>query len=188
MAKQSPIADVVMHPVRMRIIQQLSGRELTTAQLRDALPDITQATLYRHVAALIEADIIAVVAERKVRGTVERTLALGARLAVADLAELRAMDTAQLRSMFLTFLGHLGESFDTFLAAEDPELRDYLGFGMTQVYVGPDDLPKLQAAINEALAPYLSDRPGTRRLGLGSVLIPEPAPDTTRGAKSSDRT
>ena len=41
----SSIADVVMHPVRLRIIQQLGGRSLTTAQLRAALPDVTQATL-----------------------------------------------------------------------------------------------------------------------------------------------
>ncbi|MGW7686854.1 helix-turn-helix domain-containing protein, partial [Kribbella sp. NPDC054772] len=163
MPKDSPIADVVMHPARLRIIQQLSGRELTTTQLRDALPEITQATLYRHVAALIDAGILAVVAERKVRGTTERTLALGARLAVADLDEVRAMDAAQLRTTFLTFLGLLGETFDDFLAAEDQELRDYLGFGMSQLYVADGDLPALQSALNDVLAPYREERPPPRR-------------------------
>ena len=40
MRKPSPIADVVMHPVRLRIIQQLGSREVTTADLRSALPDV----------------------------------------------------------------------------------------------------------------------------------------------------
>ncbi|MGZ0146210.1 helix-turn-helix domain-containing protein [Kribbella sp. WER1] len=174
MPKDSPIADVVMHPARLRIIQQLGGRELTTTQLRAALPEITQATLYRHVAALIDAGILAVVAERKVRGTTERTLALGERLAVADLNEIRAMDAAQLRTSFLSFLGLLGETFDKFLAAEDAELRDYLGFGMGPLYVGDGDLPALQNQLNDLLAPYRQERPGARRVALASILIPEP--------------
>ena len=94
----SSIADVVMHPVRLRIIQQLGGRSLTTAQLRAALPDVTQATLYRHVATLVDSGILSVVEERKVRGAVERTLALGDRMAHVDQTELRAMSDAQLRS------------------------------------------------------------------------------------------
>ncbi|MFC0627961.1 helix-turn-helix domain-containing protein [Kribbella deserti] len=170
------VADVVMHPVRLRIIQQLGGRELTTAQLRDALPDIAQATLYRHVAALVDAQIVAVVGERKVRGTIERTLALGERVARADLAELRAMDDSQLRSSFLTFLGHVGGTFDRFLASGDRELRDYLGFGQTQLYVNAEDLPVIQAGLAEVLAPYLTDSGGgRRRVSLSSALIPDPA-------------
>ena len=96
----SSIADVVMHPVRLRIIQQLGGRSLTTAQLRAALPDVTQATLYRHVATLVDAGILSIVEERRVRGAVERTLALGDRMAHVDQAGLRAMSDAQLRSAF----------------------------------------------------------------------------------------
>ena len=76
MGKTSPIAEVVLHPVRLRIVQQLGGRRLTTAQLRAELPDVTQATLYRHIAALIDAEIVTVVDERRVRGTIERALAL----------------------------------------------------------------------------------------------------------------
>lgn len=81
MDSEPSIADIVLHPVRLRIVQQLGGRQLTTAALREELPDITQATLYRHVAALIAAQIVTVVDERRVRGTIERTLALGERMA-----------------------------------------------------------------------------------------------------------
>ncbi|MGC4943127.1 helix-turn-helix domain-containing protein [Kribbella sp. DT2] len=178
MAKRSPVADVVMHPVRLRIIQQLAGRELTTAQLRTALPEITQATLYRHVAALVEAGILAVVAERRVRGTTERTLTLGERMAHADLDELRTMSQGQLQSAFLAFLSHLGEGFDRFLASEDQALREYVGFGQTQLYVTAEDLPVIQAGFAELLAPYLTDQgdAGRLRVALNTALIPDPAP------------
>ena len=175
MADDSSIADVVMHPVRLRIIQQLGGRSLTTAQLRAALPDVTQATLYRHVATLVDAGILTVVEERKVRGAVERTLALGDRMAHVDQTELRAMSDAQLRSAFLAFLGDVSADFDRFVAGDDPVLRDFVGFGRVPLYVDTAGLTAIQAGLSELLAPYLSERgDGQRRVSLATVLIPEP--------------
>lgn len=180
MSKKSSVADVVMHPVRLRIVQQLGGRELTTAALRDALPDVTQATLYRHVAALVEADILTVVAERRVRGTVERTFALGERVAHVDRRELRAMSDAQLRGSFLTFLGHVADDFDRFISADEPTLRDLLGFGQTNLYVNEEDLARIQAGLGELLAPYQTDRAdGRQRVSLATALIPEPSSAST---------
>src|SRR5690606_25708604 len=118
MAPDRPIAEIVLHPVRMRIIQQLGGRSMTTAQLRDALPDVKQATLYRHVAALLEADILTVTEERQVRGAVERTLALGERMAHVGHQELQAMDAVQLRSAFTMFLSALSNDFERLLDDE----------------------------------------------------------------------
>lgn len=169
------IADVVMHPVRLRIIQQLGGRRLTTAQLRAALPDVTQATLYRHVATLVDAGILSVVEERRVRGAVERTLALGDRMAHVDHAELRAMSDGQLRSAFLAFLGDVSADFDRFVDSEDRVLRDFVGFGRVALYVDTADLADIQAGLSELLAPYLSQsRGGKRRVSLATVLVPEP--------------
>lgn len=173
MRKPSPIADVVMHPVRLRIIQQLGAREVTTADLRAALPDIPQATLYRHVAALVDADILSVVDERRIRGAVERTFALGERMAHVDHDELRDMGARELQQAFLTFLAHLGETFDRASATGDPEFRDYLGFGEVQLHVTTRDLAVIQAGLGELLAPYLTDQGGGRRtVTLATALIP----------------
>jgi DNA-binding transcriptional ArsR family regulator len=179
MRKPSPIADVVMHPVRLRIIQQLGAREVTTADLRNALPDIPQATLYRHVAALIEADILTVVDERRVRGAVERTFALGERMAHVDHDELREMGSRELQQAFLTFLAHLGETFDRAGAAGDPEFRDFLGFGEVALHVTHDDLATIQAGLGELLAPYLANTgdAARRTVILATALIPKPAAD-----------
>ena len=37
MPEPATLAETIAHPVRLRIIQQLGGRSLTTAQLREAL-------------------------------------------------------------------------------------------------------------------------------------------------------
>ncbi|QMW65403.1 helix-turn-helix domain-containing protein [Mumia sp. ZJ1417] len=175
MAQRSSVADVVMHPVRLRIVQQLGGRRLTTAQLREALPDVTQATLYRHVATLVEAGILEVVGERRVRGAVERTLALGEQMAHVDQAELREMSAAQLRTAFLTFLGDVSASFDRIVDHPEASLRDYLGFGRGPLYVTADDLAAIQAGLGDLLAPYLTDDgTGKRRVSLATILLPEP--------------
>src|SRR5699024_8579205 len=118
MPESATLAETIAHPVRLRIIQQLGGRSLTTAQLREALPDVTQATLYRHVRALLDAELLTVVEERKVRGALERTLALGEQMAHVDQEGLRAMSAAQLREAFLVFLGGLAEDFDRLRSEE----------------------------------------------------------------------
>lgn len=176
MANTSPIAEVVLHPVRLRIVQQLGGRRLTTGQLRAALTDVTQATLYRHVAALIDAEIVTVVDERRVRGTIERTLALGDRMAHVGQDDLAAMSDAELRNAFVTFLGALGESFDTFIQDDDRTLRNYLGFGTTPLYVTTEDLAEIQSKLADILAPYRTDAGDERmRINLTTAVIPDPS-------------
>ena len=44
-------ADLLLHPIRLRIIQTFLGdRQLTTSQLRLEIADVAPATLYRQVA------------------------------------------------------------------------------------------------------------------------------------------
>lgn len=78
-------ADLLLHPVRMRILQALFDADpLTTAQLRDRLPDIPAATMYRHIAVLADAGVLEVVDEKRVRGTVERSYRVRKEQAVID--------------------------------------------------------------------------------------------------------
>lgn len=68
---------VLMHPVRLRLVQRLALLGTATVQeLAAALPDIPRASLYRHLRTLTELGYLTVVEETRVRGTVERTYAL----------------------------------------------------------------------------------------------------------------
>ena len=66
------IAEVVMNPVRQRIFQYfLLHKAGTVKELKRALPDVPNASLYRHIKILAEHSILTVVGENRIRGTVE---------------------------------------------------------------------------------------------------------------------
>lgn len=65
-------SEVVMNPVRQRIIQFLMVHERgTVKEIKEVLDDIPTPSLYRHVKILAENEIIVVAEENRVRGTVE---------------------------------------------------------------------------------------------------------------------
>lgn len=68
---------LILHPVRMKIIQSLiNGKKFTVNQIAERVKDVPQATLYRQLNTLLEADLIEVVQENQVRGTIEKVYAL----------------------------------------------------------------------------------------------------------------
>lgn len=68
--------DVVLHPIRMRVVLCLGEGELTTREIQARMPDVPQATLYRAINRLIEAKRIDVVEHRKRGGATERVYRL----------------------------------------------------------------------------------------------------------------
>ena len=47
-------SDILLHPVRLRIVLAVANDEITTADLAERLPDVATATLYRHIATLLD--------------------------------------------------------------------------------------------------------------------------------------
>jgi hypothetical protein len=68
--------ELILHPVRMRVLVALSGRRLTPRQIGQVLPDIAPATLYRHINALVHGGILTVVEERQTRSATEKVYAI----------------------------------------------------------------------------------------------------------------
>ena len=171
-------ADVLLHPVRLRVVQSLLGhRELTTADLAAELPDIPPATLYRHVAVLVEAEVLSVVGQRRVRGAVERRYGLNPANASAGRDDLAAMSHEQLRTSFAVFAASLLAGFDAYLAGPDVDLAsDALGFRTAAIHLREDDIAEFTERLRQAVEPWLAPRPGTRRHLFSTVLTPAPGP------------
>ena len=165
------ISEIVGHPLRLRILQEMAGRERTTAQLREALPDIPQATLYRHVAVLVKAEVLAVSSQRRVRGAVERTYVLGERMARVDRADLDALSDDQIAAAFLAFVQELARGFENALDL-GKQARDHLGFSTTALYVDDADLTRLQQQLRELVSPYIEPVSDKQRVLLSTVLFP----------------
>lgn len=70
---------VVSNPIRIQIMQYLQAHgEATTKQISEAITDIPAPTLYRHINTLLKEEILLIKEERKVRGSLERLLAINA--------------------------------------------------------------------------------------------------------------
>lgn len=68
---------VLSNPVRIRVMQYLQTHgEATTKQISEAISDVPAPTLYRHINTLLKEEVLLVKEERKVRGSLERLLAV----------------------------------------------------------------------------------------------------------------
>jgi len=169
-------ADLLLHPVRLRIVQAFLGdRALTTGDLRAELPDVAPATLYRHVARLVDAGVLAVVAERRVRAATERTYVLRTSAATVGLDELEHMSAEDHRQMFMGFVAGLLADFDRYIDRGDIDLlRDGVSYRLAGMWLDDDEFGELLRDLARALQPRLANapRPGRRRRIIGSVLLP----------------
>ncbi len=169
-------ADLLLHPVRLRIVQAFLGdRALTTTELRTELPDVPAASLYRQVARLVDAGVLAVVAERRVRGTVERTYVLRLAAASIGLGELAKMTRDEHRQAFMAFVAALLGDFDRYLARDDIDLvRDGVSYNLAGMWLDDAEMAELRRELVTVLQPRLANapKPGRKRRILGSVLLP----------------
>jgi DNA-binding transcriptional ArsR family regulator len=169
-------ADLLLHPVRLRIVQAFLGdRALTTSDLAAELADIPSASLYRHVARLVDAGLLAVVAERRVRGALERTYVLRLQAAAIGLDEVETMTADDHRHAFMAFVAGLLGDFDRYLARGDIDLlRDGVSYRLAALWLDDAEYASLLRDLTRVLQPRLANAPGPgrKRRILGSVLLP----------------
>lgn len=169
-------ADLLLHPVRLRILQSFLGdRALTTTQLRTELADVPAASLYRHVARLVGAGVLTVVAERRVRGAVERTYVLRAAAARISMDEIAKMTPDEHRHAFLAFVAGLIGDFDRYLARDDVDpVRDGASYNVAGMWLDDTELIEFGRELLTVLQPRLANapKPGRKRRILATVLLP----------------
>jgi len=112
-------------------------KNMTTLELCKAIPEIPRATLYRHINVLLEAGLIKVVEERKVRGSYERTFAFDKEAMKTALAQenLPGLTSDILNNMQKRFQAYFGggpldRNGDSWvisipLMADDEEFKQY---------------------------------------------------------------
>ena len=174
-------ADLLLHPVRLRIVQAFLGeRALTTGELRSELPDVPGGSLYRHVARLVDAGVLAVVSERRVRGALERTYILRTAAARISLQEVAAMSPGEHRQAFLAFVAGLIGDVDRYLARRDIDpVRDGAGYNLAGLWLDEAEFRDFVQDLVTVVQPRLANAPGpgrTRRI-FATVTIPAGPPE-----------
>ncbi|AXH96272.1 helix-turn-helix domain-containing protein [Ornithinimicrobium avium] len=172
----SSTADLLLHPVRLRVLQLLlAGEELTTSQMAERLPDVPTASLYRHVARLADAGVLRVVRERSVRGTAERTYAVQVEAARVGPDAARSMTRDQHRRAFTTFTASLLGRFESYLEREEIDpARDGISYREAAMWLTDAELEEMVAELRETITARMEHRetPGRTRRTLATVLLP----------------
>ncbi len=126
--------NTILNPVRMRIIQSLITRKnITTNELSEFMNDIPKTTLYRHVRILIESNILTVVSEKKIRGSLERTLALN----LSSLTDLSTPENA-IKNTF-GFLMNIYARFENYLTVNKDNIAKQKVFCSNAVMMMSDE-------------------------------------------------
>ncbi|MGM0751834.1 MAG: helix-turn-helix domain-containing protein [Bacillota bacterium] len=168
--------DLILHPIRMRIIQHLSKGAATVHELKEWMADVPQATLYRHLNRLTKSEIIYVIHERKIRGAVEKTYAIQEDSPYMSVEELGQLTGEEHLKLFMTFLSSVtGQARSYLLNHQDPSV-DSFGYHQLDLYLTPDELKELNEGMNELLSKFKSNRPTEEndRISLIQMLIPDP--------------
>lgn len=180
-------ADLLLHPVRLRIVQAFLGdRALTTAQLAAELGDVPAGSLYRHVAMLTRAGVLQVVAERRVRAVVERTYMLRAAAAQIRPDEVAAMTPEQHFQAFVAYVAGMLTDAERYLLTGSPDpARDGASYRMAAMWLTDTELAELARDLQQVFLPRLVNRPSKRRRrrSLYTVLLPAPEAPRARATK-----
>ena len=172
--------ELILHPVRLRILQTLLGEDLTTKEIAEQLPDVPASSIYRHLKLLLDGALVEVAEARLVHGIQEKVyhLAQSPHIGREEFAALPAADHFR---YFTTYVLTLLQGFAAYLAAatdEDGRIdmgADYAGYTEASFFAADEELEELQAALNAALQPLLANEAGSGRHKHKLAIIAHPA-------------
>jgi hypothetical protein len=170
-------ADLLLHPVRLRIVGEFAGRERSTGELAAALPDVAHTSLYRHIGLLVRGGVLEVVAERPTGGPAERVYRVvpGADRVPAE--EFDHLPAEQHRQYFSVYVASLLDALGSYAAS--PGARpsaDGLSYNRAVVHLSDDERARFDHRFAELVGEVLAvpPAPHRRRYLIASSVIPEP--------------
>lgn len=168
--------DLILHPVRMRIIMAIAGQALTASDLAKELDDVPQATLYRHINQLYQAGILELLEERRVRNTIERVFTLKSGSTHAGLDDLTQLTAEEHLQYFSGFLLTLIDDFSRYLQKADLPLElAQVGYQKIPLHLSQTEFTDLNKSLNDAILPFLAKKPSAdrQRRIFALITIPE---------------
>jgi DNA-binding transcriptional ArsR family regulator len=160
-------ADLLLHPIRLQIITAISNQQMTARELAEAVPDVPQTTLYRHINALVDGGLLKVVNETQIRGTVERTYAVAIMPSLKP-EDLKGMTKQDYRQAFLVYLSTLMSAAQRYLDSKGEEaifdpLADGLDLSLGTLYLSDAEFRTMNKRILEILMSASSNGPTPTR-------------------------
>ncbi|ALP03924.1 TPA: helix-turn-helix domain-containing protein [Clostridioides difficile] len=169
------IAKLILNPARLRILQyiRLHG-SVRTSDIVKYLNDIPRATVYHHVKILEENNMIEVIKENRVRGTIEKVYALKEYTTSMEGETFVALSTA-------FYVGLMQEMNEYFSRKEQDHKRDNVFFSSALLYMSDNEYENLLKSIADLLKPYIEQKPKSNlKLRKLSIISSPPVADNDK--------
>jgi predicted ArsR family transcriptional regulator len=170
-------AKLLLHPVRMRIVQTLVGdRKLTVQEMGQRLPDVPQATLYRHLNQLVQGNIIKVVSQNQVRGTIERVYGLAQGGSSLSAEEFQKSTKEEQMEVFMQFISMVINGFGSYLEQDHIDLvKDGVTFRQADFYLSDEEFAEFIQSLGDVYRKAMQYEPaeGRRKRTISTIIVPE---------------
>lgn len=169
--------EMLLNPVRMGIIQNLiGGRRLSTQQISELLPDVPQATLYRHLKILLKAGYISVVEENPVRGTVEKIYSMNVESMKAVNKEAVTLTAQEHKRYFFTYMTGLMDELERYFEKDNIDvIKDGLSYSQGRYYMTDEEFSVFTQDLQNTFGKVIANMPSADRKArtIGFVMIPD---------------
>ena len=169
------IAKLILNPARLCILQyiRLHG-SVRTSDIVKYLNDIPRATVYHHVKILEENNMIEVIKENRVRGTIEKVYALKEYTTSMEGETFVALSTA-------FYVGLMQEMNEYFSRKEQDHKKDNVFFSSALLYMSDNEYENLLKSIADLLKPYIEQKPKSNlKLRKLSIISSPPVADNDK--------
>lgn len=172
-------ADLIIHPVRFRIMRVLDQETLTTYEIAQKLGDIPKSSIYRHLKLLLDGQMIEVAEIRDVNGIPEKVYRLThpPSLGPGDMATWTAEDHLRYFTTYALTLLHDFAAYTIFAEEENRVIdmvSDRVGYREVHIFATKQELDIALGKMNDGIMPLLSNKSGDGRklYKLATVLHP----------------
>ena len=156
--------ELIIHPVRLRILQSLTTGPKTTAQISEELKDVPLSSLYRHLRLLFEGEMIDIHETRMVQGIQEKRyeLAEAPRVQQEDLDGISAEEHMRYFAAYLvTLLQRFGQYLEG--ATQIDYAADRTGYTEVELQTSNEEIDAVFKELNAAIMPVLQNKPALSR-------------------------
>ncbi|MFJ7734912.1 helix-turn-helix domain-containing protein [Lysinibacillus sp. NPDC097287] len=153
-------AEVLMHPVRMKILQALMQKKedgLSTLEMNSIIKDVPQATLYRHIQILMDENIIKIVRERKVRSVTEKFYAVDGDAALLGQEEWQRLSKEQKLNFISYYQLALLSQYENYLTSieEKKYPEDIATFSFVELSLSNEQFIHFQDELSNLFSKYI---------------------------------
>jgi len=164
------------NPIRSKIFFEIhTGENLTAKQLLEKLPDISQPTLYRHIKALLESDMISISKERPIRGVVEKSYSAKFDW-TADIERIvTENDGVGYMQLFIQYISGIVAEYKAYCESDNVDIiNDGTGFTVAPIYATDEELHDTMTKIGEIMQPMLTNQqtPERKLRNLCMIITP----------------